>query len=81
MINILVLLLCRGRTIYPCAVILSLARVCKALIHFRGEQVGIHYKAFTKIPQRYSRLLDFTKCTVLRGGPPLVELVMYTEPH
>jgi hypothetical protein len=27
---------------------LSIARVCKALTHFQGKWLGIHYKAFTK---------------------------------
>jgi hypothetical protein len=42
--------LCRGCALYPQAVIPSLARACKTLIHSQGEWLGIHYEAFTKIP-------------------------------
>jgi hypothetical protein len=77
------LTLCRGHTLYPRAVIPYLARVCKALVHSRGERLGIHYEAFTKIPRRCSRPLGFlnTPHSSPRGKPPSAEQAAYTEPH
>jgi hypothetical protein len=32
----------------PTSLVSHVARVCKALRHFRGEWLGIHYEALTK---------------------------------
>jgi hypothetical protein len=75
--------LCRGCALYPQAVIPSLARACKTLIHSRGEWPGIHYKAFTNIPWGCSRPLGFLNVphSSPRGNPPLAERATYTKPH
>jgi hypothetical protein len=73
----------RGCTLYPQAVIPSLARACKTLIHSRGEWPRIHYETFTKIPWACSRLLGFLNVphSSPRGNPPSAERAAYTEPH
>ena len=65
--------LCRGCALYPQAVIPSLARACKTLIHSRGEWPGIHYEAFTKIPRGCSHPLGFLNAphSSPRGEPKL----------
>jgi hypothetical protein len=75
--------LCRGCALYPQAVIPSLARACKTLIHSLGEWPGIHYEAFTKIPWGCSRPLGFLNVLYSspRGNPPSAEWAAYTEPH
>jgi hypothetical protein len=75
--------LCRGCTLYTRAVIPSLARACKTLVHSRGEWPGIHYKAFTKIHWGCSHPLGFLNVphSSARGNPPSAERAAYTEPH
>jgi hypothetical protein len=36
----------------PTVCVPHVARVCKALKHFRGECLGVHYEAFTKVCRR-----------------------------
>jgi hypothetical protein len=73
----------RGYTLYPPAMIPSLARACKTLIHSRGEWPSIHYEAFIKIPWGCSCLLGFLNVphSSPRGNPPSAERAAYTEPH
>jgi hypothetical protein len=55
--------LCRGRTLYPRVVIPFQPRFARLDLHYRGEWLGIHYIAFSKILLICSRLLGFTTHT------------------
>jgi hypothetical protein len=55
-VDIPILTLCRGCTLYPRVVIPFQPGLYKPDLHHRGEWPGIHYVAFTKTPLVLSHL-------------------------